>query len=162
VNRPFGMASPAFSAYVQACVNAHIDPHRVLQTIGEAKASGHVHEKDGELHGEDYCAATDLSVHHPALHRAQVIALCQKLAEQGFAAFYRWPGHDGWPSADEEHIHMVYAGLPMKAALREQIHDYLHGKNGLASHGTYTVYQPSEPAKQIVRTLFLGCNPAAG
>ena len=43
------------------------------------------------------------------------------MAKQGFAAFYRhegkWRGH--------EHVHAVYALLPMKIQLRRQVREFL-------------------------------------
>ena len=50
----------------------------------------------------------------------------------------------------------------MKLSLRNQVHDYLHGKNGLAHHGPYTFFQPTQAAKNTIRSLFLAHNQAVG
>jgi len=135
---------------------------QVMQTIGNAPASGGTHLRDGDdSEGNPYCAATDISVRHPTrLTQAQIRNLLDTLARHGFAAYYREPGHDHWPRGDVEHIHAIFAGLPMKRSLQEQIHDWLHGKNGLASHASYLFWQPSGTDEDIIRNSFLDVNPA--
>jgi hypothetical protein len=131
---------------------------RLGQTIGDAPASAGTHAQDGEQDGQPYCAATDLHVQD--LGFAEVRALLGRLGDAGFAAFFRRPGFDHWPSYDVLHVHAVYAGVKMKPALQVQVHDWLHGRNGLASHADYEFWQPLEPQCRTVRSLFLAHNPA--
>jgi len=77
-----------------------------------------------------------------------------KLGNNGFAAWYRQPGYDGWPSSQAPHIHAVFAGVVMKSVLRAQVRDYLIGKNGLSSHTTYKFWQPDPMTHDIVSLLF--------
>jgi hypothetical protein len=125
---------------------------RISQTIGNAPDSAGYHLQDGTIGGHPYCAATDLST--SGMSHSEIRALLGRLADGGFAAFYRWPGHDGWPSSGAAHIHAVYAGVPMKWQLDGQVSDWLHGRNGLASHSAYTFWQPSDAQKAHVRTMF--------
>lgn len=152
--------SPAASDALRAC---NIPAEQIVQTIGDAKASAGTHAADGEIDGHPYAAAVDISVHHPArLQGAAIHDLVSRLASAGFAAFYRQPGHDHWPANDEEHIHAVYAGVPMKGVLRTQVHDYLHGRNGLASHAPYAYFRPSVEQVNVIRALFLAHNQPDG
>lgn len=142
-----------------------IDPSRIVQTLGGAVASAGTHLADGKVNGVPYCAAIDFSIHHPTqLDSDQIKMLLDKLASGGFAGYYRNPGHDGWPSQDEAHIHAVYAGVPMKLTLRAQLHNWLATPmlNGLASHAPYQFWKPQNASAQIVRTLFLAHNPMNG
>lgn len=41
----------------------------------------------------------------------------------------------------------------MKASLRSQIADFLAGKNGLASHTTYTFYQAPVDVKAYIKKI---------
>ena len=81
-------------------------------------------------------------------------ALLSRLADQGFAGWYRWPGHDGWPSSEAPHIHTIYVGCAMKSALDAQVRDWLVGRNGLRSHATYTFLAWSTRQRDLVRALF--------
>ena len=121
--RPFGMAPPAFKAYLHACRKIGIDPHRLTQTIGDSPRSFGYHFKDGTLNvrGEriEYCAATDFGTRD--LNQAQIARFVRELDRQGFAAWYRQGGK--WKGI--EHIHAVYALVPMKAQLRRQVKLYV-------------------------------------
>jgi hypothetical protein len=133
---------------------------RLGQTIGTAKASAGTHEADGHVNGKEYCAATDLRCRD--LSEAEVKELLDKLGLEGFAAFYRKPGFDHWPASEALHIHAVYSNCPMKKILRSQVHDFLHGFNGLASHAEYHFHKPTKETCDKVRELFLLHNPANG
>lgn len=135
---------------------AGITAARISQTIGYATASAGTHAQDGTVDGHPYSAATDLSV--MGLTDAQVKVLIAKLDTLGFAAYFRKPGSDGWPSSEARHCHVVFAGAKMKSSLQSQIWDFLAGKNGLASHSTYTFYQPPAEVKAYVKALFLKFN----
>lgn len=136
---------------------AGITAARISQTIGYATASAGTHAADGSVGGAQYSAATDLSV--KGLTDAQVKVLIAKLDALGFAAFFRNPGHDGWPSSEARHVHAVFAGAKMKSSLRSQIADFLAGKNGLASHTTYTFYQAPVDVKAYIKKIFDAANP---
>lgn len=126
LTQPYGMAPPAFKAFVCACYRAKIQPFRIGQTIGDNPLSAGYHHQDGVWwQGKasfDYCAAVDLGVSD--LSAAQINAFLEELAKQGFAAFYRhegkWKGH--------EHIHAIYALLPMKIQLRRQVREFLRDR----------------------------------
>lgn len=135
---------------------AGITAARISQTIGNAAASAGTHAQDGVYEGHPYSAATDISV--MGLTDAQVKVLIAKLDALGFAAFFRKPGSDGWPSSEARHVHAVFAGAKMKSSLQSQIWDFLAGKNGLASHTAYTFYQPPADVKSFVKALFLKWN----
>jgi len=135
---------------------AGITSARITQTIGNAAASAGTHGQDGVAGGQRYSAATDLSVR--GLSDAQVKKLIARLDTLGFAAFFRNPGRDGWPSSEARHVHVVFAGARMKSSLRAQIADFLNGKNGLASHTAYTFYQPPADVKAYVRRIFEAAN----
>ena len=128
----------------------------ISQTIGNAPASAGYHARDGHIDGDAYCAATDLSTR--GLSNAQVRALLSRLADGGFAAFFRDPGRDGWPSSEARHMHVVYVGVPMKSALRGQVQDWLNGRNGLSSHSRYTFWQASSAQKDAIRRAFNRAN----
>lgn len=129
---------------------------RITQTIGGAQASAGTHLQDGVAGGHPYSAAIDLSVR--GLTDAQVRVLVARLDAMGFAAFFRNPGRDGWPASEARHVHAVFAGARMKASLRAQIADFLAGKNGLASHTTYTFYEPPAEVKAYVKRIFDAAN----
>ncbi len=135
---------------------AGITATRITQTIGSFAASAGTHAQDGTVDGAPYSAATDLSV--KGLTDSQVKTLIAKLDALGFAAFFRNPGYDGWPSSEARHVHVVFAGAKMKSSLRAQIADFLAGKNGLASHTAYTFYQPPAAVKAYVKFIFDAAN----
>jgi hypothetical protein len=129
---------------------------RIMQTIGNAAASAGTHAQDGTLGGRAYCAATDLST--SGMTNAQVRQWLSDMASQGVAAFFRNPGHDGWPSGEVRHIHAIYVGVAMKSSLRAQVQDWLAGKNGLTSHSNYTFWQATPAQKDAIRALFNDAN----
>jgi hypothetical protein len=124
----------------------------ITQTVGFASASAGYHAPDGNVDGHPYTAAVDLSVR--GLSTSEISALLHRLGQNGFAAWYRQPGHDGWPSSEVAHIHAVFAGVIMKSQLREQIRDYLAGRNGLASHTVYSFWHAPTGDRDVVRLLF--------
>lgn len=131
---------------------AGVPASRITQTIGSAPASAGTHARDGYVNGQPYGAATDLSTR--GLSTSEIRALLGRLANQGFVAWYRWPGHDGWPSSEAPHIHAVYVGCAMKSSLRAQVSDWLVGRNGLASHTTYTFYTWTAAQRAVIRAVF--------
>ncbi|HEY0192563.1 MAG TPA: hypothetical protein VGC42_15700, partial [Kofleriaceae bacterium] len=125
---------------------------RIMQTIGNAPASAGTHAQDGTVNGHPYCAATDISV--SGLSNTQIKNLLAKLSKVGFAAWFRWPGHDGWPSSEVRHIHAVYANAKMKSSLRSQVRSWLVGRNGLVSNTLYSFFKWSSSEKAVVRGKF--------
>lgn len=152
----WGMFPAASDAYRKTGLSAS----RIMQTIGNAPASAGYHARDGFANGQPYTAATDISTR--GLSRTFIRRLLERMGRLGFAGFYRWPGHDGWPSSQIAHIHTNWAGCRMKSQLVGQIHDWLNGRNGLASNGAYTFYRPSTTAKNKVRCLLDGTNCGGG
>lgn len=131
---------------------AGVPASRITQTIGSAPASAGTHARDGYVNGQPYGAATDLSTR--GLATGEIRELLARLANQGFVAWYRWPGHDGWPSSEAPHIHAVYVGCAMKSSLRAQVSDWLVGRNGLASHTSYTFYTWTAAQRAVIRAVF--------
>ena len=132
LRRPYGMAPPAFDAYLRACLRAGISPNRIGQTIGDHPRSKGYHKRDGVLpvagKSVDYCAAVDLGVFD--LSEAKINEFLHELTIQGFACWYRhgskWTGG--------EHIHAVYAFLPMKRQLRGQVQQFLRERREAGLH----------------------------
>ncbi len=145
-----------------------ISSNRIMQTIGNAPASAGTHApepgSDGgpayRVQGNTYCAAVDLR--SKDLSGSEIRDLLEGLAREGFAAWQRQPGRDGWPEDEVVHIHAVYAGCPMKRVLRRQVQDFLEGKNGLASHRDYEYFSPSKEALHQVSSFFEANTLTAG
>lgn len=123
LTRPYGMVPVAFKAFLQACRDSRIHPNRIGQTIGDFPLSFGYHKKDGVLRvGKeriDYTAAVDLGAND--LDRAGINRFLHNLTKQGFACWYREKGK--WKGG--EHIHAIYASLPMKPELRGQVRLFL-------------------------------------
>lgn len=131
---------------------AGVPDARITQTIGSAAASAGTHAADGQVGGAPYSAATDISTR--SLSTADIHGLLDRLANQGFAAWYRWPGHDGWPSSESPHIHAIYVGCAMKASLRSQVGAWLASRNGLVSNTVYRFHTWSAAQRALVRSVF--------
>jgi hypothetical protein len=152
------MARVAWEAYVAASANANINiaarkDARVVQTVGDAPASKGFHAADGEVAGEKYSAAVDLSVRN--LTRTEIATWLEELCRAGFCGWFRdWPGN--------RYIHANYAGLPMKPELRAQCRDFFAGRNGLAGHAHEEFWTASPELRRIPRTLFNQANGKVG
>ena len=131
---------------------------RISQTIGNYAASAGTHAQDGTASGHPYSAATDLRI--IGLTTPQIAKLLDDLASVGYAGWYRRPGYDGWPASEAPHIHAVWVGAPMKLILRNQVRDWIVGKNGLASHTTYTFHTWPQCRRDAIWKRFLEHNPA--
>jgi hypothetical protein len=129
-----------------------VSASRIMQTIGNAAASAGTHAQDGTVNGHPYSAATDLSV--SGLSDTQIRNLLSRLAKVGFAAWFRQPGHDGWPASEVRHMHIVYANAKMKASLRSQVRSWLAGRNGLVSNTLYNFFHWPAADKAVVRRKF--------
>lgn len=129
-----------------------ISASEISQTIGNAPASAGYHAKDGTANGLPYTAAIDIRT--VGRTESQIRALLSDLGQQGFAAWYRKPGSDGWPSSEAPHIHAVYAGCAMKVQLDGQVKDYHAGLNGLSSHTRYTFWVAPNAIRESVYKLW--------
>ncbi|MFO0627570.1 MAG: hypothetical protein U0325_18325 [Polyangiales bacterium] len=135
---------------------AGVPAERIVQTIGSAPASAGTHGPDGTVNGQPYSAATDLSTR--GLATSSIHELLDRLANQGFAAWYRWPGHDGWPSSESPHIHAIYVGARMKTSLRSQVASWLVGRNGLVSNTTYQFHTWTASQRALIRAVYARFN----
>ncbi|HWO20872.1 MAG TPA: hypothetical protein VNO30_19030 [Kofleriaceae bacterium] len=127
----------------------------ISQTIGDADDSAGYHHADGIFQNHEYTAAVDLKTEH--LSNLQIHRRLEKLGKHGFAAWYRLPGKDEWPSDKAPHIHAVYANCKMKEQLQNQIKDYLNkpkALTGLSQHTIYDWHIFSSAARRAVRSGF--------
>ncbi|MBW3621852.1 MAG: hypothetical protein KY468_00405 [Armatimonadetes bacterium] len=124
---------------------------RVCLTRHRLPESSGMHEPEP---GSVYTAAADIYVLD--LPPAEIRAMLDRLGRAGFAAWFRIPGRDGWPSRYLPHVHAVYAGVPLKSGLRAQVRDYLNGKTGLRSHGPYRFHRFDPQAVATVRRMYAG------
>lgn len=131
---------------------AGVPAARITQTLGYAAASAGTHGPDGRAGGALYSAATDISTR--SLSQSEIRTLLWRLASQGFAAWYRWPGHDGWPSREAPHIHAIYVGVAMKSSLRSQVRSWLADRNGLVSNTRYGFYSWTSAQQALIRVVF--------
>jgi hypothetical protein len=129
--------------------------HRITQGINNSATRGNVHNTDGVFNGQPYTGAADISVR--CLTAEQIRTLLERLADAGFAAWYRKSGEDDWTGPP--HIHAVWAGCPLKPVLQQQVTSWLEGKNGLGSNRPYQFWRPSAAMKEKVQTLYRASNP---
>lgn len=128
---------------------------RITQTIGNASASAGTHGQDGTAGGQRYSAATDLSV--SGMTDAEVKVLIEKMTEVGFIAYFRDTGKDGWNGV--RHVHAIWPGARMKTSLRNQVADWMVGKNALVSHAPYRFYQWSQCWRDAIKEVYVKHNP---
>ena len=136
----------------------------VTQTLGNAPDSNGFHAKDGTYTSAsgaqvDYCAAVDFSVVQKALRLRDNTKIAmdeihikwwlQKLAENGFVAWYRYQA-----AFDTPHIHAVYVGCKMKPQLRSQVKDFLADRTGLAGHAHEEFWTASAGIDAQLKALF--------
>lgn len=149
-----------------ACRALGIPAGRIVQCLGAGRFSGGTHGRDGffineKFLPESYSCAFDISVLHPfPFTEAQIKSVLSSLARRGIAAWFRDPSRpeDGWHEAP--HIHAVDCNLRMKPILQDQIHNWVHGLNGLVTHTPYHFYTWPVSEIQTVRTAFLSKNPS--
>ncbi len=157
VRRPYGMAPQQFVDFIAACDQAKIAPPKIIQTIGDARASAGFHKKDGVVTENgarfDYSAAVDIRSRD--LSTAQKRALLAALGDNSYVGWYR-----AWGANQHEHI--VYVKYPMKRQLRGQFHDAMNDRNGLAGHAHYSFFKLSDAQKNKLRPEFFKNNPTNG
>lgn len=159
--RPYGMHPLAFQDYLLACKAAGLKPPRIVQAIGNAKASAGYHAKDGTYKGFDYTTAVDLSVRGflgvGGYNEKQIKWLLYNMALRGFAGWYRYRK----PFNTNRHIHAVYVKLHMKSQLQRQVADFLRDRDGLASHGREVFWTAPPSVDERLKAQFLLSNPSA-
>src|SRR5262245_1046368 len=128
--------------------------HRITQGINHSSSRGNVHDTDGIVIGNAYTGAVDISVR--CLSETQIKTFLARLADSGFAAWYRKNGQDSWNGPP--HIHAIWAGCRLKPILQHQVEEWLAGRNGLFSSRPYEFWQPSTPMKDKVSTLYRAFN----
>ena len=147
--RPQGLHPEAYAALRSLAI-----AHRITQGINHAAETRNVHDTDGTINGVAYTGAVDISVR--CLTASQIQSLLGRLAESGFAGWYRKDGQDDW--SGPPHIHAVWAGCRLKPILRRQVESWLSGGNGLGSDRPYRFWQASAEIKEVVRALYRKSN----
>lgn len=147
--RPRGLHPGALSALEGLSLT-----HRITNSLNNSPKRGNVHGADGTVDGQPYTGAVDISVR--CLTDEQIKSLTGRLADAGFAAWYRKPGQDGW--SGDPHIHAVWAGCRLKPVLQQQVGSWLAGRNGLVSNRVYQFWQPSDETKAKVERLYRASN----
>ena len=143
--KPEGLHPDAYSALKSEQLT-----HRITQGINHSSERGNVHGTDGTIHLIAYTGAVDISVR--CLSAVQIQELLARLAQVGFAGWYRKAGQDGW--SGPPHIHAVWAGCRLKPILQRQVESWLSGKNGLGSDQPYRFWQPSADMKDSLTSLY--------
>jgi hypothetical protein len=146
---PQGLHAGAYSA-LQTLQLAH----RITQAINDSSDRGNVHYADGTINGKPYTGAVDISVR--CLTPNQIKALLGRLAEVGFAAWYRLQGQDDWTGPP--HVHAVWAGCRLKPVLQYQVESWLDGRNGLSFNRPYQFWKPSAEMQTNVLNLYRTSN----
>ena len=143
--KPAGLHPEALAALKRLAL-----AHRITQGINHAAERGNVHDTDGVVDGKAYTAASDISVR--CLSEAQIRMLLDRLADAGFAAWYRKDGQDDWKGPP--HIHAVFAGCRLKPVLHLQVEDWLRGGTGLSRNAAYKFWQPTDQAREKLRDRY--------
>lgn len=127
MSRPDGMHPFAFQAFIRACKSTDIHPFRIGQTFGDHPNSAGYHLQDEMMTVEGervpFSAAVDIGTCD--LSPQLINRFVHELRVERFAAFYR----SGPKWKEKEHIHAVYAFLPMKWQLKGQVREYLRDHN---------------------------------
>ena len=146
---PHGIHPAAYSSLREMAV-----AHRITQGINHSPEAGNVHDTDGTVDGTAYTGAVDISVR--CLSQSDIKVLLGRLADGGFAAWYRKDGQDGW--SGPPHIHAVWAGCRLKPVLQKQVEGWLAGTNGLGSNRPYRFWQASPELQKKVSGLYRNAN----
>jgi hypothetical protein len=134
---------------LQALVTIGVE-HRITQTINPSSAAANYHGRDLSVDGKDVTAAVDISVR--CLDVDAIRRLLSELAANGFAAWYREDGRDGWRG--NAHIHAVWAAEPLKRQLRAQVSSWLAGRTGLVGDARYEFWQPTDQLRATVSAKY--------
>ena len=145
-SRPGGLHPDALTALRNLAL-----AHRITQGLNnDSTQRGNVHYSDGKINGADFTGAVDISVR--CLTEAQIKTLLGRLAEAGFAAWYRKDGEDDWRGPP--HIHAVWAGCSLKTFLRWQVESWIRRQNGLREETPYRFWAPSDAMIATVQALY--------
>jgi hypothetical protein len=128
--------------------------HRITQGINHSSDRGNVHDTDVTINGKHFTGAVDISVR--CLTEPQIRTLLGRLADAGFAGWFRKPGEDGWTGPP--HIHAIWVGCPLKRVLRQQVESWLRGSNGLGTDQPYAFWKPSAEMNRRVAMLYRAVN----
>ena len=131
--------STLFSDALAALKHISVD-HRITQALNPSKAASNYHGPDAIRDGKERTGAVDLSVR--CLSEADIRSLLSILTDEGYVAWYRKPGSDGWTEA--AHIHAVWVAAPLKRQLRRQVSSWIQGRNGLVGEERYGFWRPSK------------------
>jgi hypothetical protein len=161
--------------YINSCFQAQVSPEfgtrpsggqgsRIMQIIGDAPASAGTHLADGSYSsgGKSYDYGAAIDIRTTDLNREQTISLWKALIKNGFAAWWRHTGS----FKNNQHIHAVYLGVPMKKQLRSQAHSFFDRRSGLIGNSKDYFLQDesnfSNKIEQNSRILFLSHNRMTG
>lgn len=135
---------------------AGIARSRIVQAIGNAKASAGTHWADGGCSsGNPYGLAVDISVRKPSRQYMPLSAIkanVRSLRQHGYAAWFRpWSGN--W------HIHAIFPGAnPINEDKKRQIASFYCGKLGLATDSKDNVVSILKSEKTKVRSTYENSN----
>jgi len=132
---------------------------RITNGLNLRAGRSNYHGPDNGESNPPYTAAVDLSTRCLTPQSdSSIRTMLSKLADLGFAAWYRQNGYDGWRGS--AHIHAIFVGEPMKPQLRRQVRAWLEGNTGLAAHpGPYGFWEPTPEQREYIRATFKQANP---
>jgi hypothetical protein len=147
------MPPESFSKFIWACFHGKINPDRIMQTVGTARASAGTHKADSTIknrHGarEPVTGAVDIRTRD--LTEGEIESLLTWLYEAGFVGWWR---HEG-SFAENQHIHAIYVGMYLKPLLCRQFWDFIGKKDGLAGHGFINHVRATVEQNQKLIKLF--------
>lgn len=123
---------------------------RITQALNTAKEVKNVHGADNKINGILYTGAVDISIRClKGAEHIQIKRMLNTLAANGFVAWYRKNGTDGWNGAN--HIHAVWVRQSLKPVLERQVESWLAYKNGLKSNAEYTFWKPTDDLLEKVK-----------
>ncbi|MBV7510081.1 hypothetical protein [Pseudomonas sp. PDM25] len=123
---------------------------RITQALNTAKKAENVHGADKTINGILYTGAVDISIRClKGEEDDQIKRILTALSANGFVAWYRKNGTDGWNGAN--HIHAVWVRQPLKPVLERQVESWLAFKNGLKSDKDYTFWKPTDDLLEKIK-----------
>lgn len=123
---------------------------RITQALNTTRKAKNVHGADKTINGILYTGAVDLSIRClKGEEDNQIKKMLHVLAENGFVAWYRKNGTDGWRG--DNHIHAVWVRQPLKPVLERQVESWLLYKNGLKSNTEYTFWKPTDDLLEKIK-----------
>lgn len=157
MDKPNGMRSDAFHAWLTACERASISPDRITHTLDtqlhKVVLSGQTHMESGTFQGEVYTACFD--IHLTDLAPGEILRLESELYKVGIIGWWRrrpWWFHS-------EHGHFMYLNCHLNQAQREQAHDWFASRDGLVNHLMENHAPVTQQTVNDLRAMFLSHNP---